>query len=347
MTSAVSLPAAPASPSPTQPRDRARPSWQGRRHVLDLDDFTAGEIEQVFATADAMGEILARPIKKVHALRGKMVVTLFYEASTRTRVSFEMAAKVLGADTVSVTASGSSVTKGESLVDTLRTLQATRADLVVMRHPQSGAPYLAARHLDASILNGGDGWHAHPTQALLDLYTVRRHRGEVAGLKVVILGDVLHSRVARSNIWGFARLGARVVLCGPPTLLPSTWRDDIAMDEPGSVEVEYDANRALDDADVVMALRLQRERQAGGLLPSIREYCRLFGLTSDRLRRARPDALVMHPGPMNEGVEIAPDVAYGPQSVIEEQVTNGVAIRMALLYLLTVGTGDARTPDAA
>ena len=348
MVTAVSPPAARAvASSEDGARRQVRPGWPGRRHVLDLDDFTPAEIEQVFTTADAMGEILARPIKKVPALRGKTVVTLFYEASTRTRVSFEMAAKVLGADTVNVTASGSSVTKGESLIDTLRTLQATRADLVVMRHPQSGAPYLAARHLDAAVVNGGDGWHAHPTQALLDLYTVRQHRGTVADLKVVILGDVLHSRVARSNIWGFARLGARVVLCGPPTLLPSTWRGVIAIDEPGTVEVELDADRAVEGADVVMALRLQRERQAGGLLPSIREYCRLYGLGTDRLRRARSNVLVMHPGPMNEGVEIAPDVAYGPHSVIEEQVTNGVAIRMALLYLLAVGASDALKLESA
>jgi aspartate carbamoyltransferase catalytic subunit len=311
--------------------------WPGRRHVLDLDDFSVGEMEHVFATTEAMREILQRPIKKVPALRGKTIVTLFYEASTRTRVSFEMAAKILGADAVNVTASASSATKGESLIDTVRTLQATRADMVVMRHPQAGAPYLVAGQLEASVLNGGDGWHAHPTQALLDLYTVREHLGRIAGLKVVIVGDVLHSRVARSDCWGFTRMGARVVLCGPPTLMPSTWRHSADFGGAGRVEIETSLDRALDGANVVMALRLQRERQAGGLLPSIREYCRLYGLTAERMRRAEPAALVMHPGPMNEGVEISPEVAYGSQSVIEDQVTNGVAVRMALLYLL--GTG--------
>jgi aspartate carbamoyltransferase catalytic subunit len=330
---------APAADPPA--RSEARADWPGRRHVLDLDDFSAGEIVHVFETADGMKEILRRPIKKVPTLRGKTVVTLFYEASTRTRVSFEMAAKILGADAVNVTASASSVTKGESLIDTVRTLQATGADLVVMRHPHSGAPHLAASQLDASVLNGGDGWHAHPTQALLDLYTVRERLGSVAGRKVVIVGDVLHSRVARSDCWGFARMGARVVLCGPPTLIPTAWRaGSMDFGGPGTVEYEPSFDRALEDAEVVMALRLQRERQTGGLLPSLREYSRLFGLNSARLERALPTALVMHPGPMNEGVEISPEVAYGSQSVIEAQVTNGVAIRMALLYLLAAGPSD-------
>ena len=317
-----------------------RPDWPGRRHVLDLDDFSPSEILHVFETADGMREILRRPIKKVPTLRGKTVVTLFYEASTRTRVSFEMAAKILGADAVNVTASASSVTKGESLIDTVRTLQATGADLVVMRHPLSGAPYLAASQLKSGVLNGGDGWHAHPTQALLDLYTVRERLGSIADRKIVIVGDVLHSRVARSNCWGFVRMGAEVVLCGPPTLVPAAWREGlIDFGGPGSVRFEQSLDTALGDADVVMALRLQRERQSSGLLPSLREYSRLFGLTERRLELARPGALVMHPGPMNEGVEISPEVAYGAQSVIEEQVTNGVAIRMALLYLLGAGPG--------
>lgn len=305
-----------------------------RRHVLDLDDFSVGEITCVLDTARAMREIVGRPIKKVPTLRGKTVVTLFYEPSTRTRVSFEIAAKILGADAVNVTTSASSVTKGESLIDTVRTLQATGADVVVMRHPQAGAPYLVARQLQAAVINGGDGWHAHPTQALLDLFTVRERLGRLAGLKVAIIGDILHSRVARSNCWGFLRMGAQVTLCGPPTLLPSGWGERVAFGSAGEVEVTTDVERALDAADVVMPLRLQRERQAGGLLPSLREYSRLYGVTTARLRRARPHALVMHPGPMNEGVEIAPDVAHGPQSVIEEQVANGVAVRMALLYLL-------------
>ena len=302
--------------------------WPGREHVLDLDDFSAAEIEHVLRTADATKEILGRPIKQVPALRGVTVVTLFYEASTRTRVSFELAAKRLGAEVVNVAVASSSVTKGESLLDTAHTLRALGADILVMRHGEAGAPYLVARRVGCQVINAGDGWHAHPTQALLDLYTLRERLGSVAGRRIVIVGDVLHSRVARSAAWGFTCMGARVTLCGPPTLLPAT-------ELPWPVEVAYDVDRALADADVVMPLRLQRERQTAGLLPSLREYVRLYGLTRERLARARPGALVMHPGPMNEGVEIMPDVAYGDQSVIADQVTNGVAIRMALLYLLS------------
>jgi aspartate carbamoyltransferase catalytic subunit len=302
-----------------------------RRHVLDLDDFSADEIGTVLDAARAMKTVLSRPIKKVPTLRGKTVVTLFYEASTRTRVSFELAAKRLGADVVNVAASSSSVTKGESLLDTAHTLRALGADVLVMRHSEAGAPYVVAQHVECMVLNAGDGWHAHPTQALLDLYTLRERLGGIAGRRVVIVGDILHSRVARSAIWGFTKLGAMVTLCGPPTLLP-------AGELPWPVTVDHDLDRALEGADVVMALRLQRERQQAGLLPSLREYVRLYGLTRERLARARPDAVVMHPGPMNEGVEIMPEVAYGAQSVIADQVTNGVAIRMALLYLLGGGT---------
>ena len=308
-----------------------------RKHVLDLDDFGRDEIELVLETADAMKEVLSRPIKRVPALRGKTVVNLFYEASTRTRVSFELAAKNLSADVVNVATSSSSVVKGESLVDTVRTLQALGGDMVVVRHSQSGAPYLIAQHIRGSVLNAGDGWHAHPTQALLDLYTVRERLGRVEGLNVVILGDILHSRVARSNIWGFAKMGANVTLCGPATLLPELGDAATAGVFLPSVRAEHNLDRALQDADVVMALRLQRERQQSGLLPSIREYAEVYQLNARRLAKAKPGALVMHPGPMNEGVEIAPEVAYGAQSVIEEQVTNGVAIRMALLYLLAGG----------
>lgn len=308
-----------------------------RRHVLDLDDFEPWEILRVLDTADVMKEILRRPIKKVPTLRGKTVVTLFYEASTRTRVSFEVAARNLGADTVSVAASSSSVSKGESLLDTLRTLQALGADAVVMRHSHSGAPYLAARYLDGSVINAGDGWHAHPTQGLLDAYTIRARLGGIAGRKVVIVGDILHSRVVRSNIWALTKLGADVTVCGPATLLPS-WFVESANRHGGTVlpglSVSTNLDESVEDADVVMALRLQLERMQAGLLPSTREYIRLYQLTSERLRRAKQHALVMHPGPMNEGIEIAPDVAHGVQSVIEEQVANGVAIRMALLYLL-------------
>ncbi|MBI3966480.1 MAG: aspartate carbamoyltransferase catalytic subunit [Chloroflexi bacterium] len=310
-----------------------------RKHVLDLDDFSVDELEETLETAEAMREILSRPIKKAPALRGKTVANLFYEPSTRTRVSFEIAAKALSADVVNMAASGSSVEKGESLVDTIRTLQALGADVVVIRHSKSGAPYLVAEHLDGSVINAGDGWHAHPTQALLDAFTIRRRLGRVAGLKVVILGDVWHSRVARSNLWSLTKLGADVTLCGPPTLLPA----ESVMGVPGGLpaaRLETSLERALADADVVMALRLQRERMQAGLLPSIREYCHLYQLDAKRLALAKPEALVMHPGPMNEGIEIAPDVAHGAQSVIEEQVTNGVAIRMALLYLLAEGRAE-------
>jgi aspartate carbamoyltransferase catalytic subunit len=303
-----------------------------RRHVLDLDDYPIEEIEAVLDTAAAMKAVLARPIKKVPTLRGKTVVTLFYEASTRTRVAFEIAAKALGADTVSITSATSSVTKGESLIDTIRTLQALGADFVVMRHPQAGAPYVVAGEVTSSVINAGDGWHAHPTQALLDLFTIRERLGRIAGVRVAIVGDVLHSRVARSDLWGLTTMGADVVLCGPPPLLPAA---SFGEGLPWPVQIEYRLDRALAGADVVMTLRLQTERQAGGLLPSIREYVRTYGLTEERLARARPGALVMHPGPMNQGVEIDPRVARSAQSVIEAQVTNGVAVRMALLYLLS------------
>lgn len=309
-------------------------TWQ-HRHILDIDDFTQGEIELVFHITDAMKEVLSRPIKKVPTLRGKTIAILFYEPSTRTRVSFELAAKNLSADVVNLSASTSSVTKGESLVDTLSTLQALGANIVVMRHPHSGAPYIATKYLEASIINAGDGWHAHPTQAFLDLYTIREHKGNLKGLKVVIIGDIMHSRVARSNIWGLTTMGAEVTLCCPPTLLPAGL--DTKNNYFPKVNIEPSIELALDGADVVMTLRLQKERQQSGLLPSIREYIQLYQLTESRLTRAKPDALVLHPGPVNEGIEISPAVAHGPHSVITEQVTNGVAVRMALLYMLAGG----------
>lgn len=304
-----------------------------RKNVLDLDDFSPDEIEQVMATAEAMREVLSRPIRRVPTLRGKTIVNLFYEASTRTRISFELAAKNLSADVINVSASGSSVEKGESLVDTIRTLQALGADIVVIRHKMAGAPYLVAQHLHGSVVNAGDGWHAHPTQALLDLFTMRQKFGKLHGLNVVIVGDILHSRVARSNLWGLSKMGARVTLCGPPTLLPNLGINGHRAGLP-PVEVSFDLDRSIRKADVIMALRIQKERQDGGLLPSLREYVKLFQVNGERLALARPNALVMHPGPMNEGIEIAPEVARCAQSVIEEQVTNGVAIRMGLLYLL-------------
>jgi aspartate carbamoyltransferase catalytic subunit len=310
-------------------------SWH-HRHILDLDDFTAAEIELVLQTTDAMHEILSRPIKRVPALRGKTLVTLFYEASTRTRSSFELAAKNLSADVVNLAAATSSVTKGECLIDTLETLEALGADIVVMRHPHSGAPYIATKYIKAHMVNAGDGWHAHPTQALLDLYTIRQHKGSLKGLKVTIIGDIKHSRVARSNIWGLTKMGAEVTLCCPFTLLPKGL--EVPRGQFPEVIIKPDINTALIDADVVMALRLQLERQHSGLLPSIREYANLYQLTEARLAKASADAIVLHPGPVNEDIEISSAVAHGPKSVICQQVTNGVAVRMALLYLLAGGS---------
>ena len=338
MAPTLDLEAAGAPPATGTPPPAAAPGWT-RRHVLDLDDFSRDEIEQVITTTDAMREVLARQVRRLPTLRGATIVTMFYEASTRTRASFELAGKILGADVINVSASGSSVEKGESLVDTVRTLEAIGADVLVLRHGSSGAPYLAARHTNAAVLNAGDGWHAHPSQALLDLYTMRAHLGDVRGRRVVILGDILHSRVARSNLWALTTMGAEVVVCGPPTLLPAGLGTPVLSSVEGApglppVRVETDADLALRDADVVMTLRLQNERQQAGLLPSLREYTRRYQLNARRLALAKPGALVMHPGPMNEGVEIAPDVAESAGSVIEEQVSTGVAVRMALLYLI-------------
>jgi aspartate carbamoyltransferase catalytic subunit len=305
--------------------------WK-HHHVLDVDDFSVAEIELVVQTADAMKEVLSRPIKKVPTLRGKTVVTLFYEASTRTRGSFEVAAKNLSADVVNMTAQYSSISKGESLIDTLNTIEAIGADMIVMRHPLSGAHYCAVPHVKANLINAGDGWHAHPTQALLDLYTIRKHKGTASGLKVVIVGDIKHSRVAHSNIWCLTKMGAEVVLCAPPTLLPA------GLDDAGAyfpqVEVETNIERALKNADVVMELRLQKERMQSGLLPGLREFIGGYQLNRERLALAKPDAIVMHPGPVNEDIELSADVLHGGRSVVNEQVANGVAVRMALLYLL-------------
>ena len=316
-----------------------------RLHVLDLDDFSREEISEVLNSARGMKEVLGRDIKKVPALRGKVIVTLFYEASTRTRISFEEAGKVLSADVINMSASGSSAEKGESLLNTGLTIQAMGVDTIVIRHPHSGAAHLLAQHLDkVSIINAGDGLHAHPTQALLDLYTVQAKFESLEGLKVVIVGDVLHSRVARSDIWGFAKMGAKVVLSGPPTLMPPdlmrSSKNIVGSPFASLVEVETDLDKAIEGADVVMALRLQKERQHGGFLPSMREYIRRWQVTDTRLGLADPSAMVMHPGPMNEGIEISNSVAHGGRSMIEEQVTNGVAVRMALLYELTIGPGQ-------
>ncbi len=321
-----------------------QPTRWPHRHLLDLDTISRPEIELVMHTAEAMTEVLARPIARVPALRGTGVTILFYEASTRTRVSFEVAAKNLSADVVNIAAASSSVSKGESLIDTIRTIEALGARMIVIRHASSGAAHLAAEHFSGAILNGGDGWHAHPSQALLDLFTLRQRLpgGDLRGRKVVILGDVLHSRVARSNIWSLTAAGADLWLCGPATLLRGfeAWAAASGtVPGHGQFQVTSDLGRALADAEVIMALRLQRERMAAGLLPSLREYAARYGLTLERLALARPEALVMHPGPMNEGVEIAPEVAVHPRSVITDQVANGVAVRMALLYLLAGAIG--------
>ena len=305
-----------------------------RRHVLDTDDWSTEEIEAVLDTTGAMVEVLSRPVRRAPPLRGRTVVLFFAEASTRTRVSFELAARTLSADVVNISASGSSVEKGESLFDTVRTLQALGGDIVVMRHSSSGAPYFVSERTDAAVINAGDGWHAHPTQGLLDAYTLRGALGDLAKKRIVIVGDVVHSRVARSDINTLVPLGATVTLSGPPTLVPSAWRCGAT---PRGTTFEPDLDRALAGADAVIALRLQKERQEGGLLPSLREYTRVWGLNEGRVARMRPGAPVMHPGPMNEGVEIDASVAHGARSLIETQVTNGVAVRMALLYLLAAG----------
>ena len=344
MTRTSEVEGRPAAP-PVLP-DPSAASGPGRRHVLDLDDFRQDEIEAVLQNADAMSEVLHRDIKKVPTLRGKTVVTLFGEPSTRTRVSFEHAGKILSADVINVSGTGSSLEKGESLYNTALTLQAMSADIIVVRHPHSGAPHFLARHLDSSVINAGDGTHAHPTQALLDIYTIRRHVGDIRGTRVAIVGDVMYSRVARSNLWGLTRMGAEVVLCGPPTLMPADFVDGCRSVEGhpfSSVRIVSDVESALEGADVVMALRLQTERQRAGHVPSLREYSRMYGITASRLDLARPNALVMHPGPMNEGVEIDSEVAHGTRSVIEEQVTNGVAIRMALLYSVVTTAREPRS----
>jgi aspartate carbamoyltransferase catalytic subunit len=300
--------------------------------VLDLDDFSSQEIIDVLDSATSMKEILGRSVPQVPILRGRTVVNVFYEESTRTRMSFELAARTLSAQVMSMTAKGSSVEKGESLIDTIRTIQALGADIIVMRHGESGAPYLAAQHFKGSIINAGDGRHAHPSQALLDLFTIREQLGTLAGLRVTIVGDIVHSRVARSNIWGMLRCGMQVTLCGPSTLIGDvrTWQATFP-----TLKVHYNLDDLLPDTDVVMALRIQKERMQAGLLPALREYSTYFGLDEARLTRLPEHAIVMHPGPMNEGVEIMPEAATSPRSVIETQVTNGVAVRMALLYRLS------------
>jgi len=300
------------------------------KDLLGLEPLTSEQITLILDTAEPFKEISERAIKKVPTLRGATIVNLFFEASTRTRVSFEFAEKRLSADTVNVASSGSSVQKGETLVDTARNLEAMRIDMVVIRHGASGAAQFLAERIESNVINAGDGTHEHPTQALLDMLTLRDHFKRIEGLKICIVGDVLHSRVARSNIWGLKKLGANVAVCGPRSLLPN------AIDEL-EVEVFDRIEDAIEWADALNILRLQLERMQGGYIPSLREYNRVFGVSRERLERAPRDVLILHPGPMNRGVEIDSDVADGPFSVILDQVTNGVAVRMAVLYLLSGG----------
>jgi len=303
--------------------------WR-HKDLLGLEELTADEIELVLNTAAPCKELFQREIKKLPTLRGRTVVTLFYEPSTRTRMSFEIAAKWMSADAVNLTVAQSSVAKGESFVDMAKTIEAVGADIIIIRHGMAGAPQLLAETVRAGVINAGDGAHEHPTQGLLDLYTIKERLGGFAGLRVVIVGDIKHSRVARSNIWGLTKLGARVTVVGPPTLIPPGV-------EAMGADVSYNLDEALEGADVVIVLRLQLERQKKGLFPSVREYARLYGMNMARVSRLSPEALLMHPGPANLGVEIAEEATNDPRSTITAQVSNGVAVRMALLYLLTGG----------
>ncbi len=304
------------------------------KHLLGIEGLSREDILGVLAQAKVFKEVLRRPIKKVPALRGKTVINLFFEASTRTRSSFEIAAKVLSADAVNWTSSGSSVSKGETLVDTAKNLEAMRPDLLVIRHASSGAPHMVARNVRCAVINAGDGAHEHPSQALLDAFTLTEKLGELAGRTVVIVGDITHSRVARSNLLCLRALGAKVRVCGPPTMIP------LGIEQYGCT-VHYSLGEALKDADAVMMLRIQTERMAEPLFPSGREYSRLYGLGLKNAELLKPDAVILHPGPINRGVELAPEVADGPRSVILDQVENGVAVRMALIYLLCGGEAAA------
>jgi aspartate carbamoyltransferase catalytic subunit len=323
-------PQSPPTPPPdddAEARGVAAPAVFNHRHLLDLESLDADEIRLILENARGFKEIFTRTVKKVPALRGKTVCTLFFENSTRTRTSFEMAAKRLSADVIGFSVANSSVKKGETLIDTARTIEAMGADIIVMRHGDSGAPHLLSRRVRASVVNAGDGTHEHPTQGLLDAFTILEVKERFEGLKVAIVGDILHSRVARSNIHALTKLGAQVTLVGPSTLVPRTFGQF-------GVRITHDLMEGIEDADVINILRIQRERMDGNFFPSIREYRLLYGITAERLRQARPDVTIMHPGPINRGVEIDQDVADGPHSVINQQVTNGVAVRMAVLYLL-------------
>ena len=305
-----------------------------QKDILDMDSLSTAEIELILDTAAGMKEISLRPIKKVPTLRGKTVILFFYEPSTRTRTSFDIAAKRLSADSLSISAKTSSLVKGETLIDSARNLEAMNPDILVIRHSSAGVPHLLGRTMAASVINAGDGMHAHPTQALLDLMTVKEKKGRIQGLRLAIIGDIAHSRVARSDIVGFTKMGAEVTVCAPPTMIPT------GIDALGA-SVSHRIDEAIDGADVIMMLRIQLERQKDFLFSTVREYAKHFGLNARRLQKARDDVLIMHPGPMNRGVEIASEVADGPYSIILDQVTNGVAVRMALLYLVAGGVRHA------
>ena len=298
-----------------------------KRHVLDLEHLSKEEIEMILSTASALKEVSVRNVKKVPALRGKTIASLFFEPSTRTRASFELAAKRLSADTLNIQASGSSLSKGETIVDTARNLEALNVDCVIVRHGTAGVPVVLSENVKGCVVNAGDGCRAHPTQGLLDMMTIKERFGKIEGLKIAIVGDILHSRVARCNIWGLIKLGAEVTVCGPSTLMP------IGIESMG-VKVSYDVDEVIPESDVIMLLRIQHERQCEQFLPSIREYARLYGINSTRLKRAKKDVVIMHPGPTNRGIELSAEIADGPYSVILGQVTNGLAVRMAVLYLV-------------
>jgi len=299
------------------------------KHILGIEQMSKEDIETILDTADAFKEINSRDIKKVPTLRGKTIINAFFEASTRTRLSFEIAGKRLSADTVNISGSTSSVVKGETLEDTAKNIEAMAPDIIVIRHGHSGSPHYLAERVNCSVVNAGDGAHEHPSQALLDMMTIREHKGRVEGLEVAIIGDITHSRVVRSNIYCLSKMGARVRLCGPGTMLPP------GIEQLGNVKVYTDMRDAIKGVDVVMMLRIQMERQSNTMLPSLREYARFYGLNPTNVKLAKPDAIVMHPGPMNRGVEISSVVADGVQNVILDQVENGVAVRMALLYLVS------------
>src|SRR5881628_2955623 len=303
-----------------------------RKHLLDIQSLSADEIVTVLDTTKTFKAVGERAIKKVPALRGKTVVNLFIEPSTRTRISFELAALRLTADVINFTAEASSLKKGETLKDTARNLEALNADIIIIRHSATGAPHFISRFLNASVINAGDGAHEHPTQALLDAFTIRERKGKIKGLNVTILGDILYSRVARSNIWALTKLGAKVTLCGPSTLVPKVF-------EQMGCKVTYNVAEAIADADIINLLRIQHERQRASMFPSLNEYSALFGLNKARLARTKPDALIMHPGPINRGVEIDSEIADCGRSLILEQVTNGLAVRMAVLFLVNGGNG--------